>query len=169
MFRSLIVECRSELGESEEPEVGPDTPKRMNKHDRAAAKVGHLLSLSPEHVGRKKALKMVPHMHHHFENGHGKGEGEYRTVDQDDLKDLSRHGEAYSVHAVSVKRSPGPHHHLAANLNKHVANCHDRMSKYFQDNGQDEEAELHSSECDKHRSLSKQHGKVASRHGYYSS
>lgn len=117
-------------------------------------------------MSRKKMLKTIPHLHHHFEKGHGKGDGDYRTVDLDDLKTLSRHAEQISNDANAVMRMPGPAHHLAGHLCKHVANAHERMSKYWTDNGDDESAELHSSDCAKYNEKAKHHHKVSMRHGH---
>jgi len=177
MFRSLISEMRSVLGEDdemEEPEtpstastVSGDKPKRMNKHDRAAHKIGHMLGVHPSQLSRKKMLKMVPHMMHHFEKGHGAGEGDYRIVDQNDLATLGRHAQNISSHANSMRRMPGPAHHMAAHLCNHVANAHDRMAKYFKMNADEESAELHGNESAKHRELAVDHKKKARRHGYY--
>lgn len=175
MFRSLIVECRSTLTEAEvakQPEGGKAQPEgeyktvRLNKTDRAAKKVGHLLSTPPEALSRKKMLKMIPHMQHHFEKGHGKGEGDYGVVDVGDLTTLGRLATGISNHANSVQRMPGPAHHLAAHLTNHVANCHDRMSAWGKDNGDDESAELHSNESGKFRHISNDHTKKARRHGF---
>lgn len=175
MFRSLIAECRMELTEEEAAEE-PETPStdstvpkatRLNKHDRAAHKIGHLLGTPPQQLSRKKMLKMVPHMMHHFEKGHGAGEGEYRIVDINDLATLGRHAENISAHANSIRRMPGPAHHMASHLCHHVANAHDRMAKYFKSNADEESAELHSNESAKHRALSIDHKKKARRHGYY--
>jgi hypothetical protein len=178
MFRSLITECRSVLVEDGEEESAdkPQTvntaevapkAKRRNKHDRAAHKVGDLLGTPPQNLSRKKMLKMIPHMMHHFEKGHGAGEGDYRTVDADDLATLGRHASNISAHANAMLRMPGPAHHMASHLCNHVANAHDRMSKYFKMNADDESAELHSNECEKHRSLAADHRKKARRHGHY--
>jgi hypothetical protein len=163
MLRSLINECRAELFEDAAIAATP----RKNKHDRAAGKVGYVLSTPPENISRKKMLKAVSHMYHHFEKGHGKGDGDYRTVDLDDLTTLGRHAEAISNHANSVTRMPGPAHHFAAHLCGHVANAHERMGRYWNDNGNEESTELHGNECAKHGALSKHHHKVAKRHGYH--
>lgn len=177
MFRSLITECRSVLTEEPEvksqPEGGKAQPAgeyksvRLNKHDRAAKKVGYMLSTPPEELSRKKLLKLIPHLNHHFEKGHGKGEGDYGTVDVGDLTTLGRLATGISNHANSVKRMPGPAHHLAAHLMHHVANAHDRMSAWGKDNGDDESAELHANESGKFRHLSHHHRKIARRHGFY--
>ena len=164
MLRSLINECRSELLEDAAIAATP----RKSKHDRSAEKVGYALSTPPENISRKKMLKLVPHLHNHFEKGHGKGDGDYRTVDANDLATLGRHAEAISNHANSMKRMPGPAHHLAAHLCGHVANANDRMSNYWKDNGNDESAELHGTECAKHNGLARHHHKVARRHGLHS-
>jgi hypothetical protein len=162
MLRSLINECRAVL----EDAAIAATP-RKSKHDQAAERVGYALATPPENISRKKMLKLVTKMHHHFEKGHGSGEGDYRTVDANDLATLGRHAEAISNHANSVTRMPGPAHHFAAHLCGHVANAHGRMSSYWKDNGDDESAELHGSECEKHGALSKHHHKVAGRHGLH--
>lgn len=165
MFRDLISECRvslSEEGEENQPVKAP----RKHKHERASEKVAHLLSAPIEGMSRKKLLKLIPHLMHHFEKGHGSGEGDYRTVDADELATLGRHAERISAHAHGVKRMPGPVHHLSSHLCNHVANAHDRMSKYWADNGNEEEAELHGNESAKFRAAHKEHGKKARRHGY---
>jgi len=177
MFRSLINECRSVLEDGEESadkpavntaEVAPKA-KRRNKHDRAAHKIGELLGTHPGNLSRKKMLKMVRHMKHHFEKGHGAGEGEgdYKTVDADDLATLGRHAVDVSSHANAMMRMPGPAHHMASHLCNHVANAHDRMSKFFKMNADEESSELHGNECEKHRSLAADHRKKARRHGHY--
>jgi hypothetical protein len=163
MLRSLINECRAVL----EDAAVAATP-RKSKHDQAAERVGYALSTPPENISRKKMLKLVTKMHHHFEKGHGSGEGDYRTVDANDIATLGRHAEAISNHANSVTRMPGPAHHFAAHLCGHVANAHNRMSNHFKNNGDEESAELHGNECAKHSALSKHHHKVASRHGLHS-
>lgn len=173
MLRSLIAEVRSELRvEAEEPADDPapaaaEKPKRKNKHDRAAHKIGHLLGTPPHQLSRKKMLKMVPHMMHHFEKGHGAGEGDYRIHDADDLATLSRHAENISAHAHGMTRMPGPAHHMSSHLCKHVANAHDRMSKYWKDQGNEESAELHSKHAEKFHALCADHKKKARRHGLY--
>lgn len=176
MFRSLITECRSVLIEDAAPTAQPEggkpqpegeyKPVRLNKNDRAAKKVGHLLGSPPESLSRKKMLKMIPHMQHHFEKGHGKGEGDYGVVDVADLTKLGRLATGISNHANTVQRMPGPAHHLAANLTNHVANCHDRMSAFGKDTGDDESADLHSNESGKFRTMSHDHVKKARRHGF---
>jgi hypothetical protein len=177
MFRSLITEFRSviesdEGGDAAKPqtvntaEVAPKA-KRRNKHDRAAHKIGDLLGTPPQNLSRKKMLKMIPHMMHHFEKGHGAGEGDYKTVDVDDLATLGRHAQNISSHANAMMRMPGPAHHMASHLCNHVANAHDRMSKFFKMNADEESAELHSNESEKHRSLAADHRKKARRHGHY--
>jgi hypothetical protein len=178
MFRPLITECRSVLEDAEthpQPEGGKPQPEgeykavRLNKHDRAAHKIGYLLSTPLPDMSRKKMLKLVPHMHHHFEKGHGKGEGDYGVVDVGDLAALGRHAQEISNHANAVMRMPGPAHHLASHLTGHVANIHDRMSKFGRDNSDDESAELHANESGKFRHLSHHHRKIARRHGYFES
>lgn len=177
MFRSLITECRSVLeadegGDAAKPqtvntaEVAPK-PQRRNKHDRAAHKIGELLGTPPQNLSRKKMLKMVRHMKHHFEKGHGAGEGDYKTVDSNDLATLSRHATNISAHADSMRRMPGPAHHMASHLCNHVANAHDRMSKWSKSQGNEEEAELHGKECESHRQRAAEHRKKARRHGFY--
>jgi hypothetical protein len=177
MFRSLISEMRSVLGEAEDDKAeapaekpaaaAADKPKRANKHDRAANKIGQMLGVHPGQMSRKKMLKMVRYMKYHFEKGHGCGDGEHGTVDCDDLVTLGRHAGNISAHANSMKRMPGPAHHMAAHLLNHVANAHDRMAKYFKMNADEESAELHSHQSAKHRELSVDHKKKARRHGYF--
>jgi len=164
MFRSMIAECRSELLEDDAAPAAK--PVRKCKNDRCAEGIGHLLATPLANMSRKKMLKMIPRLHHHFEKGHGKGDGDYRTVDLDDLNTLGRHAEKISNDANSVMRMPGPAHHLAGHLCKHVANAHERISSYFKDNGNDESAELHSSDCAKYGDLAKHHHKVSRRHGF---
>lgn len=177
MFRSLITECRSVLeadegGDAAEPqtvntaEVAPKA-KRRNKHDRSAHKIGELFGTHPGNLSRKKMLKMVRHMKHHFEKGHGAGEGDYKTVDADDLATICRHAVNISSHANAMMRMPGPAHHMASHLCNHVANAHDRMSKHCKMNADDESAERHGNESEKHRQLAADHRKKARRHGHY--
>lgn len=177
MFRSLINEFRSVL-EAEEATPAAEKPevntaevapkaKRKNKHDRAAHVVGHVLGTPPQNLSRKKMLKSVRHMMHHFEKGHGAGEGDYRTVDANDLATLGRHAQNISAHANSMARMPGPAHHMATHLCNHVANAHDRMSKFFKMNADEESAELHGNESKKHRELAADHRKKARRHGHF--
>jgi hypothetical protein len=165
MFKSLISECLaylSEAGEENQPVKAP----RKHKHDRAAERTGHLLNTPLSSMSRRKMLKTIPHLHHHFEKGHGKGEGDYRTVDLDDLNTLSKHAEQISNDANAIMRMPGPAHHLAGHLCKHVASAHERMSKYWTDNSDNESAELHGSESAKYGDMAKHHHKVSKRHGY---
>lgn len=165
----MIEDVRGILGEEEQAATQPEGEYkgvRLNKTDRASHKVGYLLSTPPEDMSRKKMLKMIPHMQHHFEKGHGKGEGEYGTVDTDDLATLGRKAVDISNHANSVTRMPGPANHLAAHLTKHVANCHDRMSQFWRGSEDDESADLHANEAGKFHHLSHEHSKKARRHGF---
>jgi len=164
MFESIIQECRFAIDESDDESAVVAT--RKNKHDRSAERVGHLLQTSFHDISRKKLLKTIPHLHHHFEKGHGQGDGEYRTVDVDDLAELSKHAERISQHANDVMRMPGPAHHLASRLCGHVANIHGRMNTWALDNNEAESAEMHGGECAKHTALAKHHKKVALRHGF---
>ena len=173
MFRSLISECRAELHETEGADMAAEKPAapssgapRKNKHDRAAERMGFILGTPLANMSRKKMMKMIPHLLHHFTKGHGKG-GEDGSVDMDDLMTLSRHAQHISDQANGVRRMPGAAHHLAGHLMRHVADCHDRMSKCAKNSGRDEDCDLHTRESEKYRQLSKHHKMTARRHGIY--
>lgn len=174
MFRPLIDAFRAELQEDDAsgtsasiPEVEAESkaPKR-NKHDRASDKMGYLLSTPLAAMSRKKMMKMIPHLLHHFTKGHGKP-AEDGSVDRDDLATLGRHAKHISDQANGIRRMPGAAHHLAGHLTRHVADCHDRMAKVMKMADQDEDADLHSNEGAKFRELSKHHKMTARRHGIY--
>lgn len=174
MFRSLISECRAELHEGDSPDV-PEAdmeaaelgkPVRKHKHDRASERVGALLSTPLANMSRKKMMKLIPHLLHHFTKGHGKG-GEDGSVDMDDLMTLSRHAQHISDQANGIRRMPGAAHHLAGHLLRHVADCHDRMASCAKSSGRDEDCDLHTNEGAKYRQLSKHHKMTARRHGIY--
>jgi len=175
MFRPLIDAFRAEIQEDDasgtsstdrpEPEGESSTPKR-SKHDRSSEKMGYLLSTPLAAMSRKKMMKMIPHLLHHFTKGHGKP-GEDGSVDSDDLATLGRHAKHISDQANSIRRMPGAAHHLAGHLMRHVADCHDRMAKAKKMSAENEDADLHANEGAKFRALSKAHQKVARRHGIY--
>ena len=172
MFRSLISECRNEVLEDDDMEdVGePATPStgtsRKSKHDRASERIGFILGTPLANMSRKKMMKMIPHLMHHFTKGHGKPD-EMGAVNSDDLATLSRHAQHISDQANGVRRMPGAAHHLAGHLMRHVADCHDRMAKATKRAGQEEEAGIHANEGAKFRQLSKHHKMTARRHGIY--
>jgi hypothetical protein len=176
MFRSLISECRTELIEDGMPEADmedADKPApaasgapRKNKHDRAAERMGFILATPLANMSRKKMMKMIPHLMHHFTKGHGKP-GDDGSVDANDLATLSRHAQHISDQANGVRRMPGAAHHLAGHLTRHVADCHDRMVKAKKMQDLADEADLHANEGAKFRQLSKHHKMTARRHGIY--
>lgn len=178
MFRSLISDCRAEILEQEAP--SDDHPEaqtpptddgggqpRKNKHDRAAERIGFVLSVPLGGMSRKKMMKMVPHIAHHFEKGYGKGEGEFGVVDADDLSTLGRHAQHISDQANQIRRMPGAAHHLAAHLMKHVANAHERMAHAAHAGKQKEAEDLHANEHERFRGLQKHHKLQARRAGIY--
>lgn len=174
MLKSLINECRFELSENDEtPEPDNKDPGasyksvRLNKIDRAANKVGKLLSMDPAHLSRRQMRKMLPHLSVHFTKGYGKGEGDAGVVDAHDLATLGRYAEKLSAHAHGMKRMCGPAHQLASSVCGHVAGAHERMSGHHRGAGAEKDAEHHSAEHDKYKTLARAHRLIARRHGYY--
>ena len=171
MFKQLINECRSVFEDAEPP--APAQPEgeyngvKLGKNDKASERVGYLLSTPLEDMSRKKMLKLVPHLDHHFTKGHGAGEGENGVVDMNDLSTLGRHAETISNQAHAIVRMPGPAHHLASTLCNHVADAHAKMSGAAEQDEDVEGASLHANEHGKFKHIAHQHRKVARRHGYY--
>jgi hypothetical protein len=135
--------------------------------DRAAHKVGKLLSMDPAHLSRRQMRKMLPHLSVHFTKGYGKGDGDAGVVDAHDLATLGSYAEKLSAHAHGTKRMCGPAHVLASKVCSHVADAHERMSSHHGGAGAEKEAGHHGGEHDKYKTLARGHRLIARRHGYY--